>query len=417
MIKETSRKAILLAFATLGAVAQAPAADSAFEDAAAAPKQTWEFARLRSKVMPGEKIGFFTNAAWCMGRHEFNAPAKIDDYVNADGVFAFKQVAKAIDLTLFQKDVSPFETGTPASADFRVGGTLMQINVDWCVDGHRGKGETNVDIRWEIWSTKQQRVVMTKTTPGHVKFDDWDDNYENKGYIESMKAMFASQEAKDLIAGILPARKDAYEPLHLTAHTLAGVDTQKNATELKKSVVTVLSDSGSGTGFFVADGYLLTDHHVVGTSRYVKVRLWDGTDTVGEVVREDAGRDVALLKTSLTTARSIEVRATDPNSGENMFAIGSPLGQTFEGTFTRGVMSGTRDIAGRRFFQSDVAVTQGNSGGPLLDGSSHVVGLTDWGIPQAAGLSFFVPVKEALEKLNVTIDGTPALAPAQAAAR
>lgn len=408
MIDKFGQKGIVLAFAALVACTQATATDSAFADSASAPKQTWEFARLRSKVMPGDKIGVFTTGGWCIGKHDFSAPLKIDEFVNTDGAYAFKQVAKTIALPLFQKDLSPFESGTPASADFRVGGTLMQINVDWCIDNHRGKGETNLDIRWEVWSNKQQRVVMTKTTSGHAKFDDWDVNYENRAYIESLKALFDSQEAKDLMAGTLPPKVEAYAPLRLTAHPLAGTDTQKNAAQLKKAVVTVMSDSGSGSGFFVADGYLLTDRHVVGTSRYVKLRLWDGSETVGEVVREDAGRDVALLKTSLTTLPSIEVRATDPNSGENMFAIGSPLGQTFEGTFTRGVMSGTRDIAGRRFFQSDVAVTQGNSGGPLLDGSSQVVGLTDWGIPQAAGLSFFVPVKEALDKLHVTIDDAPA---------
>jgi len=99
-----------------------------------------------------------------------------------------------------------------------------------------------------------------------------------------------------------------------------------------------------------------------------------------------------------------------PPVGAPMYAIGSPLGETLAGTFTQGVLSGVRDFNGTRFFQSDVSINHGNSGGPMLDGNSRVVGLADLHIDQASGLSFFVPMKDALDRLAVVID-EPAATP------
>jgi S1-C subfamily serine protease len=117
-----------------------------------------------------------------------------------------------------------------------------------------------------------------------------------------------------------------------------------------------------------------------------------------------------LLKTAAVNLPTLALRATEPPVGENVFAIGSPFGQSLEGTFTRGVMSGLREFAGNRYYQSDVAVNAGNSGGPLLDSAGRVVGITQWGIPAAAGLSFFVPIKDALGKLNIAIEGAESTA-------
>jgi S1-C subfamily serine protease len=406
---------VVLLLACAAAMPSARAADSVFEADPAHQKVTFEFAKLRSKVMAGDKIGKYASGSWCLGSKDLVATARVEEISNTEAGMAFKEVAKDLDVPVFQKEISPFESTTPASADYRIGGTLERLYIDSCSDDKKRKGESNVEVKWEVWSTRQQRVVMSRVTTGHVKTETWVPTFEYKAFSDSLREFLTTQEARDLIAGVPPAMKDAFEPLHVSAHPLPGADTQKNAGELRKAVVTVTSDGGSGSGFFVGDGYVLTDRHVVGSSRFVKLRLSDGSEAVGEVLRQDVARDVALLQTSAKSP-SLPVRLPDPASGENLFAIGSPLGQTFEGTFTRGVMSGTRDIEGRRFFQSDVSINKGNSGGPLLDATSHVVGLADWTIPQTTGLSFFVPIKDALEKLNVVVDAAPA-GTAQAAAR
>ncbi|HZZ36624.1 MAG TPA: trypsin-like peptidase domain-containing protein, partial [Caulobacteraceae bacterium] len=86
-------------------------------------------------------------------------------------------------------------------------------------------------------------------------------------------------------------------------------------------------------------------------------------------------------------------------------AIGAPTDKAFEGTVTRGIVSAHRTFSGLAFIQSDVAVTHGNSGGPLVDEHGAVIALTDigWqpdGVP--IGINLFTPVGDALDFLNAT---------------
>jgi S1-C subfamily serine protease len=336
-----------------------------------------------------------------------HAVAQIEQVANNNVKAAFKIVAREAALPLFEPELSPFEAAAPRSADYLLGGVLERIAIDACVDGQRRKGSVDLEMKWEVYSTKLQRVVLNKTTSGGFKTDDYvTGSLEPKAYQQALQALLQSTEFKAVAAGKLPdgAGTPTWQPLHLRAGAAIAGDAQSHADALAKAVVTIVSDIGSGTGFYIADGYLLTDRHVVGSSKYVKVKLADGRQLVGEVLRQDASRDVALLQTESAGVPSLRVNLVDPPVGATTFAIGSPLGETLAGTFTRGVLSGVRDVDGTRFLQSDVAINHGNSGGPLLDAGSRVVGLAELTIIQTTGLSFFVPVKDALERLNVVID-------------
>ena len=177
-----------------------------------------------------------------------------------------------------------------------------------------------------------------------------------------------------------------------------------NAAALRNAAATVMHDNVSGSAFYVADGYLLTNHHVVGNAHYVKVKLASGQVLVGEVLRDDVRRDVALIKTEPAGVTPLHVNMAEPAVGSDVFAIGSPLGQELAGTFTRGVLSGTRAHDGLEYLQSNAAVNPGNSGGPLLDASSSVIGMTVLKINQAAGLSFFIPIRDAANAVQPVFD-------------
>jgi S1-C subfamily serine protease len=94
--------------------------------------------------------------------------------------------------------------------------------------------------------------------------------------------------------------------------------------------------------------------------------------------------------------------------GSVVYAIGSPLGQELAGTLTKGVISGSRTTGGASYLQSDVAVNPGNSGGPLLDDTANVIGITAQKIAGAEGLAFFIPIKDAMDKLNIKFDDATA---------
>lgn len=391
--------------------AAATHAQSAFDNETAASgvpaKPTFAFARVRSKIQPGDDVGHVHSGMFCGSDATTRAVAQIEQVTNNSVKAAFKIVTREADLPVFEPELSPFETAAPRSADYLLGGVLQSMAYDMCVDGLRRKGSVQLEMKWEIYSTKLQRVVLTKTTSGSFKTDEYvTGGLDPKAYQQALQALLQSTEFKALAAGRLPdgAGAPTWQPLHLRASAGIDGDAQDHAAALTKAVVTIVSDLGSGTGFYIADGYLLTDRHVVGSSKYVKVKLANGRQLVGEVIRQDASRDVALLQTESAGMPSLRVSLVDPPVGATTFAIGSPLGEALAGTFTRGVLSGVRDVDGVRFLQSDVAINHGNSGGPLLDAGSHVVGLAELTVAQTTGLSFFVPVKDALDRLNVVID-------------
>jgi S1-C subfamily serine protease len=113
---------------------------------------------------------------------------------------------------------------------------------------------------------------------------------------------------------------------------------------------------------------------------------------------------VALIKTQKTPFDPLGLRLTDPMVGDEVFAIGSPLGDQFNGTFTRGVLSGFRDSGNNRFLQSDVSITHGSSGGPLVDANGTVVGIAV-GLAAVRGgnMNFFIPIADALARLGIEI--------------
>jgi len=141
----------------------------------------------------------------------------------------------------------------------------------------------------------------------------------------------------------------------------------------------------------------------VGSSKFVKVKLSTERDLIGEVIRFDKSRDVALIKTEQIAVQPMAIRDSEPNIGEEVYVLGSPLGDKFSTTLTKGILSGYRTLKEQRFLQSDASILPGDSGGPLLDAQGSVIGITVAGLGAKglAGMNFFIPISDALTKLGV----------------
>lgn len=164
-----------------------------------------------------------------------------------------------------------------------------------------------------------------------------------------------------------------------------------------------------GTGFIIsADGYVLTNHHVVDGADDVKVKLQDGRELSAKVVGSDEQSDVALLKVAATGLPAL--RVGDSNTlkpGQWVVAIGSPFG--LDHSVTAGVVSAVgraNPYADQRyvpFIQTDVAINRGNSGGPLLDTRGQVVGVNSQIFSNSGGymgVSFAIPIDTAMAAVD-----------------
>ncbi|MEY3951538.1 MAG: putative periplasmic serine endoprotease DegP-like precursor [Pseudomonadota bacterium] len=157
---------------------------------------------------------------------------------------------------------------------------------------------------------------------------------------------------------------------------------------------------GVGSGFIIsADGYLLSNHHVVDGADEVIVTLTDKREFKAKIVGSDARTDVALLKIEAQGLPTLKIGNPDQlRVGEWVLAIGSPFG--LDNTVTAGIVSAkSRDTGDYLpFIQTDVAVNPGNSGGPLLNMAGEVVGINSQIYSRTGGfmgISFAIPIDEA----------------------
>ncbi len=175
-----------------------------------------------------------------------------------------------------------------------------------------------------------------------------------------------------------------------------------------RAVVGVEQGRGAGTGVAVTqDGYVLTNHHVAGSGKSLRVRLPDGEAVQGELVGSDPPTDLAVLRVRgvelghLTLAKGARV-------GQLVVAIGNPF--RFERSVSVGIVSATdRSLPGpsgsvfEGLVQTDAAINPGNSGGPLVNAAAEVVGINTAVIPWAQGMGFAVSSRTATWVTSVLI--------------
>ena len=176
------------------------------------------------------------------------------------------------------------------------------------------------------------------------------------------------------------------------------------------------TQKSTGTGFIYKEangnGYIMTNNHVIDGSDQVKVILSDGTIVEAKVVGGEKYADIAVLTIAKNYVKQIAILGKSANSrlGDTVFTVGSPMGETYSGTVTKGILSGKDRLVEvslnnsnisdyyMKVLQTDAAINPGNSGGPLLNVNGEVIGINSLKLVknEIEGMGFSIPIEDAL---------------------
>ena len=166
--------------------------------------------------------------------------------------------------------------------------------------------------------------------------------------------------------------------------------------------------TSSGSGFFItADGYVVTNYHVVNGAKEITVTTYDGGSYPATVRGYEESNDIAVLKIEGSFTPAAIGRSSDLRVGDDILVIGNPLG-SLSYTFTDGVVSYLNrmitDETGTtiHMFQTNAAINEGNSGGPVYNMNGEVVGIASakYASSSIEGLGFCIPIDDVIGMIN-----------------
>ena len=278
---------------------------------------------------------------------------------------------------------------------------------DWSING-----SLNMSVEWQVYSPARKKLIGSVNTQGSIQSSTAldIDEFLSTSFSRAANNLIASQEFLEMVekSASLYQAPDVHDNLVIDNKKNDYITEQESITKAKNSTVSIRTASGHGSGFAIGDGSLiLTNSHVVGEAKNVTIVTSNGISINGLVDIVSKERDVALIKIEGIRLHPMHIDTRIPESTTKVFAIGSPLTEELSGTVTSGIVSGMHLMDGYNWIQSDVAISPGNSGGPLLNGYGSVVGISTAGYQvggSQVGLNLFIPINEALNYTNLRLE-------------
>lgn len=309
---------------------------------------------------------------------------------------------------------SVFSTG--ASSRYSVQGEMRDIKYDihsTSAYEHYARFETHctVEVTWKLVNQNRQTVFEQKTSGSSVKFEKggsaaFEDAFESSFYTFMANQEVATALAKPAGTGnATAADDDKLPPIMVHRATPLKPVGDNGVSAAARCVVTVETADGHGSGCIIsADGYLVTNAHVVGAEEMVKVHMADGVEAKGKVLRVNPEMDLALVKVDVDGLSAFPLpSAATADLGVDVFAIGTPADKELGQSITKGIISGRRKIEGHTLLQTDVSINGGNSGGALVARSGQLVGIVNAKMVGRGieGIGFAIPAEQVSEALQL----------------
>lgn len=178
--------------------------------------------------------------------------------------------------------------------------------------------------------------------------------------------------------------------MHDTVYVEAAVPTASTLyDQARQAVVLITGDDALGTGFFIDPNTIVTNYHVIRGSKRISCSA-NGVDIpITGFSNIDYENDIVLLNTSFDSPAYIASATSNPQVGEHVYAIGHPQG--FNSTLSEGLVSGLRDINGRKLIQISAPISPGSSGGPVVSPDGKLIGVAVLSYMDGQNLNFAVP--------------------------
>jgi serine protease Do len=378
-----------------------------------------QFRKVVVKLRRGQEMGQSQIGLFCMPSSPIEWRGGRVNITDEEFTDAFREELSKYNYPIVGDPNALFDDPSTWKAELLVAGLINEIKLSACYpmagfgNYRDSKGSAFIRVNWQIYGQLERKVVFEATTEGSYEAKESTASGIEKAmtnaFAMATQNLLANEKFHSLVmrqsGSLIKDRSESMPVMEIKVQNQQVSD----VSSVRDGTVTIYSGlGGHGSGFLISgDGYLLTNEHVVREAKFLRVRLTNGREVLGDVLRKDSARDVALVKLREVNLPFVKLNTTSlPKIGQDVYAVGTPRDKSLDATVTKGIVSAYRDERGQKFIQSDVQIHPGNSGGPLSTADGSVVGIAVMGL-QVGGasqnLNFFVPIESALKALNIAL--------------
>jgi S1-C subfamily serine protease len=383
------------------------------------------FDKLLADFAEGRKIGEIHKSNGTIETMKWEGSSKVGD---KDFETRFYDIASNMGLqTPITKNNALFageDSKKPMLPKYIIGAQIVDLNVTVRFDKkdklNAGSyiSTNNIKIIWKVLDKTTDKVVYSFNSENTVKSRNNSLYYQNKNLLSSYEStlmdLFNDPKFIELIknskktststdnAPASEALKMVISPIKTPAF--------KNQSEMIKHAsegcVTIVTDAGHGSGvIFDARGYILTAYHVLEGVNKIKVVFASGIELDAVLVSSSPKNDLAIIKIPGKGFKALALAADEVTLGDEVLTIGTPADVDLGQSIAKGMISGKRSIEELVYLQINMAVSPGNSGGPLINDKGEIIGIIQKKMVGKGieGIGFAVPVETIKTALNIEV--------------
>ena len=303
-----------------------------------------------------------------------------------------------------------------------VGVRLVDYSVKVSPDKHKSygvrkrKGATYMKLKWQILDKKTDKVVSTYVTQDTSNYTmSFYSNYVDNSqaftdglidFINNSNLYQLVKNAKQINSYEVASQDSSKVQYIIPKPDIPTFTTRSDMIQFAQpACVTIITDGGSGSGVIInAKGYVLSAYHVVDGVNKIQVQFSSGIKLDAKVLAYDKPNDVVLLDINGSGFHALPVDTLDDTKlGAEVVTIGTPAEIDLGQSVASGILSGKRMMDKKVYLQADIAVSPGNSGGPLLNSEGQIIGIVQSKIigKGVEGIGFAIPVDRAMKALGI----------------